>query len=96
MCANFQAKRKTLTFSARICLKIKFWLEIQKTNVEIRISIHKISFAPVLTQNKKLTFLAQICPKMDFESEIQKTSVGIRISMLEILCVPIFRQKRQL
>ena len=39
MCANFPAKRTTLTFWPRFAPKMDFGLEIQKTDVEIRISI---------------------------------------------------------
>ena len=42
MCANFQAKRTTLSFLTQICPEMDFWLEILKTNVEISIDIPQI------------------------------------------------------
>ena len=58
MCANFQAKWTNLTFLAqicpKICPKIGFWFEIQKTNVEIRISILDIPCVPIFRQNGQL------------------------------------------
>ena len=92
MCSNFQAKQTAFTFSVQICTKMDLGLEIQKTNVEIRISIPDILCMPI----SPLIFLAQICPKMDLGLEIEKPNFGIRISILEIPCVPIFRQNGQL
>ena len=54
MCANFQAEQTTLTFLAPICPKMDFWLEIQKTNVEIRINILEIPCVPLFRQNRQL------------------------------------------
>ena len=54
MCANFQAEETTLTFLAPICPKMDFWLEIQKTNVEIRINILEIPCVPLFRQNRQL------------------------------------------
>ena len=54
MCANFQAEQTTLTFLAPICPKMDFWLEIQKTNVEIRIIILEIPCVPLFRQNRQL------------------------------------------
>ena len=54
MCANFQAKRKTLPFFAQICPKGSLELEIHKTNVGIRISILEIPFVPIFRQNGQL------------------------------------------
>ena len=42
LCANFQAKQIALTFSDHISPKMELGLEIQKTNVEIRITILEI------------------------------------------------------
>ena len=80
MCANFQVKPTTSIFSTQICPKIQSGLEIEKTNVGIRISILEI---PSL-------------PKLDLGFESQKTNVGMKISLVEIRCVPIFRQNGQL
>ena len=54
VCANFQAKQTSLTFSAQICPKICFRLEIQKTNVGIRIRILDIPCVPIFSQNGQL------------------------------------------
>ena len=39
MCANFQAKETALTFLAQVFPKMDLWLEIQKANIGITISI---------------------------------------------------------
>ena len=54
LCANFQTKERTLTFSAQIYSKINLGLQIHKTNVEIRISILEIPCVPIFTQNGQL------------------------------------------
>ena len=69
-------------------------LQIQKTNVGIRISI--LETPCVQSKRKTLNFSAQICPKMDLGLETEKSNVGIRISIVEISCVPVFRLNRQL
>ena len=71
MCANFQLKRTTLTSVAQICQKMDLWLEIQKTNAGLRISIVKMR-ANFQEKWATLTFWAQICPKMDFGAKILK------------------------
>ena len=47
MCANFQAKWTNLTFWGQICPKIDFWFEIQKTNIEVKISILETPRVPI-------------------------------------------------
>ena len=61
MCANFQAKHTTLTFSSQICQKnkkkqkkIDLGLETHKTNVGIRISIVEKPCVPIFRQNGQL------------------------------------------
>ena len=54
MCANFQAKQTTLIFLAQICPKMDLWLEIQKTNVGIRISLLEIPCVAIFRQNEQL------------------------------------------
>ena len=51
MCANFPAKQLTLTFLTQICPKMDLEIEIQKTNVGIKISIFKIPCAPIFRQD---------------------------------------------
>ena len=72
MCANFQAKRTTSSFLAQICPKMDSGLEIQKTNVGIRISILEIPCVPIFRQNGQL--------------ELQKSKSGFRISTSKIPC----------
>ena len=52
MCANFQAKRTTLTFLAQIFPKMDLGFEIQKTKVRTKISIFKIPCLPIFSQNR--------------------------------------------
>ena len=54
MCANFQTKRTSLTFLAQICPKRNLGLEIQKTNVRIRISNLEIPCVLIFRQNGQL------------------------------------------
>ena len=54
MCPNFQGKRTTFTFLAQVRIKRYLGLEIQKTNVGIRISIFQISCLPFFSENEQL------------------------------------------
>ena len=83
MRANFQEKRKTLTFSTQICPKINSGVRISKIEVRIR-NLHFQDAMCVNFQLKRstLTSLAQICPKRKLQFEIHKTNVGIRINTL--------------
>ena len=54
MCANFQSKWTTLTFSTQICPKIDFDFEIQIANAGIRLSIPEIPCVPILKKNRQL------------------------------------------
>ena len=97
MSANFQAKRTISTFSAQICPKMKFEVEISK--IELRIQNHHLQDIMCANFQAKWTTLilwAQVCPKTDLVLEIQKTNFGIRINILEIPYVPIFRQNELL
>ena len=68
------------------------WLEIQKTNVGIRISILEILYIPIFRQNKQLSlFWSKFAQKLDLGLKIEKINVGIRINILKIPRVPIFR-----
>ena len=93
MSANFQAKRTISTFSAQICPKMKFEVEISK--IELRIQNHHlqdIMCANFPAKRTTLNFSVQICPKMELGLEVLKTNAEVRISILEISCVPTFRQ----
>ena len=52
--ANFQEKQTTLTFSVQICPKMDLGLEIEKTNVRIKINILKILCVPIFSRNRQL------------------------------------------
>ena len=83
MRANFQEKRKTLTFSTQIYPKMNSGVRISK--IEVRIpNLHFQDTMCVNFQLKRttLTFLAQICPKRKSGFEIHKANVGIRINTL--------------
>ena len=97
MCAHFQTKRITLTFLAQICPKMDFWLEIQKTNVEIRISILETPCAPIFSQNGQLWLFGPKLPqKWILGLEFQKSKSVFGISTSKIPCEPIFSQNGQL
>ena len=66
MCTNFQAKQTTLTFLAQICPKMDLGLEIQKTNVGIRISIIKLPCVPVFRKKGQLWHFRPNLPKNRF------------------------------
>ena len=97
MRANFQLKRTTLTFLARISQKRKLAFEIQKINVGIRISILEIPCVPIFRQNGQLwIFGPKFAQKWILRSEFQKSKSGFGISIFETLCATIFRQNGQL
>ena len=97
MRTNFQAKQTALTFLAQICPKMDLGLEIQKTNVGIRITIFDISCVPIFRQHRQLQlFGPKFAQKWVLGSKFQKSKSGFGISILEMLCVPIFRQNGQL
>ena len=72
MSANFQTKRTTLTFSAQICPKWNLGLEIQKTNLGIRISILEVPYVCQFSDKKNFDFLGPNLSKMDFGVGISK------------------------
>ena len=76
MRTNFQAKQTSLTFLTQICPKMNFGLEIQKTNVLIRINVLQILILPIFKQKRQLCFF---CPKFAqkfiLRSEFQKSYV---------------------
>ena len=62
-----------MNFSAQICPKVDLGLEIQKTNVGIKISILEILCAQVFWAKRTFfTFLTQTYPKIDFGIGILK------------------------
>ena len=54
VCANFQEKQTTFTFSAQIFPKMDLGLAIQKAVVRITISILNIPCVPIFSQNEQL------------------------------------------
>ena len=54
VCANIQAKKTALTFSAQICPRKDLALAIQKNIVGIRISILDIPYVPIFSQNEQV------------------------------------------
>ena len=94
MCANFWAKRTTLTSLGQICPKIDLGLETQKTNVGIRINVLETSCAPIFRQNGQLwLFRSKFAQKLILGLEFQKSKWRFKISISRRLCVPIFSQK---
>ena len=66
MCANFQAKRKTLPFFAQIFPKGNLELEIHKNNVGIRISILEIPAYQFSDKTHNFDFFGPNLPKNEF------------------------------
>ena len=74
-----------------------FELEIQKTNVEIRINIFEILCVPIVRQNGQFwLFRPKFAQKWILGSIFWKTKSGCRISSSKISCVLKFRQNGQL
>ena len=97
MCADFPAKKRTLTFLAQIFPEMNFCLKILKTNVRIRISILEIPCVSIFRQNKQLwLFGPKFAQKWILGSEFQKSKSGFGTSTSKIPCVPIFIQNGQL
>ena len=97
MCANFKVKWTTLIFLTQICPKRNLELEIQKTNVGIRLSILEIPCVPIFRQNAQLwLFWPKFNQKWVLGSEFQKSKSGFKISTSNISCVLIFNQNGQL
>ena len=78
---------------AQICPKRNLGLEIQKTNVGIRISIFEIPYVPLLKENKKLwLFGLKFAQKWFLGPEFQKYKSGFGINTWKITGVPYFIQ----
>ena len=64
MRANFQEKRKTLTFSTQVCPKMNFVVRISKIEVWVwNLHFQDTMFVNFQLKQTTLTFFAQICPK---------------------------------
>ena len=97
MYGNFYAKQTTLTFLAQICPKRNLKLEIQKTNVWIRINILEIPCVPIFRQNGHLwLFGPKFAQKWILGSKFQKIESGFGINTSNIPRVQIFSQNGQL
>ena len=67
ICANFQKKQKTFTLLAQICPKMNLELEIQKTNVGIRITILEVHcVCQFLDKMDNFDFFSSNFPKNEF------------------------------
>ena len=64
---QFSGKPTTLTFLAQICPKVKLSLEIQKTNVEIRINIFETPCVPIFRQTDNFDFFSPNLPKSEIK-----------------------------
>ena len=96
MCANFQFKETTLTFSAQTCPNRKLVFEIQKTNVGIRISIIEIPYVLVFRQNGQLwIFGHKFDEKWIWGPKFQKSKSRFGINTSKIPCAPIFSKNGQ-
>ena len=96
MCTNFPANRKTLSFWARICPKMDFGLEFQKSASGFRISNLEILCEPFLKEREQLSiFGPKFAHNWIFGSKFQKSKSIFGFSILEILGAAIFRQKGQ-
>ena len=62
MRANFQAKQTALTFLAQICPKMDLGLEIQKTNIGIKVSILEIPCVPILGKTDNFACFSRNLP----------------------------------
>ena len=72
-------------------------MDIQKTNVGIRISILEIPFVPIFRQKEQLRlFMPKLGQKWILGPEFQKSKSGFGISTSNIPFVAIFSQNRQL
>ena len=93
MCTNFQEKRATLTFWAKICPKCILVSKFQKYKSRFEISILETVCIPIFRQNGQLwIFGHKFAWKWILPSEFQKSNYGFGINTSTILCVPIFSQ----
>ena len=94
---QFSNKMDTFDFLNQSLPKIGLGLEIQKTNVGIRINILEKPCVTIWRQNGRLwLFWSKFGQKWVLRSEFQKSKSGSRISTSEISCVPIFSQNEQI
>ena len=78
MC-NFQSQWTTLIFSTQIWPKMNLGFEIQKTNIEIRISILEIPCVPIFRQNEHLElFRPTFAQKWILGSEFKNLSPDLK------------------
>ena len=94
---QFSGKTDKLTFLAQIYRKMDFWLETQKTNVGIGISILEIPFVLIFKQKSQPgLFRPKFALNWILGLDFQKSKSGFGISTSNIPCVPIFSQNEQL
>ena len=98
LCSNLQLKQRalTLTFSAQIWPKMDLRLEIQKTNVTIKISILEKPCVRIFRQNEQLwLFRLRFAQKLILGLEFQKSKFGFGIPTSKIPSVSISSQNGQ-
>ena len=91
-----QAKQAVPLPGPNSIVKMDFELEIQKTNIGIRINIFEILWVQIVRQNEQFwLFRPKLAQKWILGSEFPNSKPGFGISTSNIPCVPIFRQNRQ-
>ena len=97
MCANFQAKRTTLTFSDQICPKRNFGVGILKNLVRMQNQLlQDIMCANFQAKRTTFTFQTKFAQKRILGSKFRSSKPGFGISTSTIPWVTIFRQNAQL
>ena len=96
MCVNFQAKQTALIFSAQTFPKTDLGLEIQNTNVRIRISILKIPYVPIFNQNGQFDFSLNLEKSPNYMQYFSSNNVEdvaeswVEANLTEILSISVF------
>ena len=94
---QFSDKMVNVTFLAQISPKMNLGLEIQKSNIGMKISNFEILYVPILSQIDNFDFLG---PNFDQKrilcSKFRKSKFRFGITSFKIPCVSIFSQKWQL
>ena len=97
LCANFEAKRTTFTFSDQICLKKDFGVKFWKTKSGCRINSSKISCVLIFRPNGQLLlFRTKFAQKKILGSEFRNSKPGFWISTSNVSWMSLFRQNGQL
>ena len=94
---QFSDKTVNLTFLAQISPKMNLGLEIQKSNIGIKISNFEILYVSIFSQIDNFDFLGPNSPpkKKILFSKLRKSKSRFGITSSKISCVSIFSQNRQ-